>query len=62
VPHVTLLRDARAPRQAPAFDRIDWPLRDFVLVASSRDERGPLYRIAAGPFSAGLSGTDKTDK
>jgi 2'-5' RNA ligase len=61
VPHVTLLRDARVPGQALDFDRIDWPMREFVLVASDRDAQGPVYRIAAGPFGAGTADPDKTD-
>lgn len=38
-PHVTLLRDARAPRDGAPL-AIDWPVRDFVLIES----RGGEYR------------------
>jgi len=61
VPHITLLRDARAPRQAMCFRRIDWTVRDFVLVASERDPQGPLYRVVAGPFGADPDGSSHTD-
>jgi len=50
VPHVTLLRDARAPTAPIAFSPVRWVVRDFSLIASTRDAQGPLYRIEAGPF------------
>ena len=49
VPHVTLLRNAR-PAVLPAPTPIDWVLRDFVLLASERDEQGLVYRTVVGPF------------
>lgn len=45
VPHVTLLRDARAPEATRAFDPIDWMSDAFVLVESTRDEAGVRYDI-----------------
>ncbi len=50
VPHVTLLRDARAVPQLPQPAPLRWHVREFVLLASGRDEAGPVYRIVAGPF------------
>jgi 2'-5' RNA ligase len=50
VPHVSLLRNARAGVELPRFPAIDWALRDFVLLASGRDAQGPVYRRVAGPF------------
>lgn len=45
-PHITLLREARAPGgQAPL--RLDWSVRDFVLVESAPDSRGSAYRVVA---------------
>lgn len=44
--HVTLLRNANCP--ADAIDdslRIEWPVRDFVLVESERKPEGASYRI-----------------
>ncbi len=45
-PHVTLLRDARAPG-IPAPLHLDWPVGDFVLVESEREPRGAEYRVLA---------------
>lgn len=53
VPHVTLVRNARAVPDLPRPNAVDWPVRDFVLVASGRDEGGPVYRVVAGPFGSG---------
>ncbi len=50
VPHVTLLREARAVPQLPQPVPLRWGIRDFVLLAAGRDEAGPVYRIVAGPF------------
>ena len=50
VPHVTLLRDARAVPQLPQLAPVRWHIRDFVLLASGRDGDGPIYRVVAGPF------------
>ena len=45
-PHVTLLRDARAAGVwAPL--RLDWPVRDFVLVESAQGPRGAEYLVRA---------------
>ncbi len=46
VPHVTLVRDARAPASLPVL-RVRWPVADFVLVESARGPRGAEYRVAA---------------
>jgi RNA 2',3'-cyclic 3'-phosphodiesterase len=45
-PHLTLLRDARAPGVAARL-HLDWAVRDFVLVESARDDEGPAYRVVA---------------
>ena len=52
VPHVTLLRDARAPTAPLAFQPVQWAVQHFALIASTRDAQGPLYRIDAGPLGA----------
>lgn len=55
VPHMTLLRNARAPQSLPAIgsmEPIEWTARDFVLLASQRDADGSVYREAAEPFGA----------
>ncbi len=43
VPHMTLIRDARAPALPPPF-ALDWPIDDFALVESAR---GAEYRVLA---------------
>jgi 2'-5' RNA ligase len=43
-PHITLLRDARAPAILPPLELV-WPVRDFVLVESGRGARGAEYRL-----------------
>jgi 2'-5' RNA ligase len=45
VPHVTLVRGARAPAALPPL-RITWQLREFVLVESGSGASGADYRIA----------------
>ncbi len=45
-PHITLLRDARAPGVPAPLD-LDWPVGDFVLVESARNVQGPAYRVVA---------------
>jgi 2'-5' RNA ligase len=50
VPHITLLRNARAPQSLPVIEPIEWTAREFVLLASERDEEGPVYREAADPL------------
>jgi len=58
VPHITLIRDTRAPAVLPPL-AFDWPVRDFALVESARDERSMVYRViaqwplAARPGAAG---------
>ena len=53
VPHVTLVRNARPPKEEwPTLNPVEWPVNGFALVSSERDESGPYYRIAAGPFQA----------
>lgn len=51
VPHITLLRDAKPPKEMPGLPAVNWTAEGFALLASERDERGPRYRIAAGPFA-----------
>ena len=45
-PHVTLLRDARAPG-VPAPLHLDWPVGEFVLVESVPGPRGAEYHVRA---------------
>ena len=45
-PHVTLLRDARAPG-TPAPLHLGWSVRDFVLVESAHAPHGAAYRVLA---------------
>ncbi len=45
VPHVTLLRDAHAPRTVPALPAIDWRPGAFVLVQSVALPAGGRYEI-----------------
>ncbi len=45
VSHVTLLRDARAPRAMPALDPIEWRCDGFALVRSVALSRGSEYRV-----------------
>lgn len=45
-PHITLLRDARAPG-VPVPLHLDWPVGDFVLVESARGPRGAEYHVVA---------------
>ncbi len=51
VPHITLLRHARAPQSFPAIEPIEWTAREFVLLVSQRDDDGPIYRSLGQPFS-----------
>ena len=44
VPHVTLLRDARQPREMPVVAPIAWNLDGFVLVRSPAG-RGAAYEV-----------------
>lgn len=47
-PHVTLLRHSRwRDESLPGMAAVRWPVRDFALVQSLRDERGPHYRVLA---------------
>ncbi len=41
VPHLTVLRDAEAALDASLTDPVRWPVRDFVLVASSLQPPAP---------------------
>ncbi len=45
VSHVTLLRDAREPREMPALDPIEWRLDGFALVRSVALPQGSRYEI-----------------
>ncbi|HEY6240183.1 MAG TPA: RNA 2',3'-cyclic phosphodiesterase [Burkholderiales bacterium] len=45
VSHVTLLRDARAPKSMPALSPIEWRLAGFALVQSVTLPRGSRYEI-----------------
>jgi 2'-5' RNA ligase len=46
--HVTLLRKAGAAEALPAFEAIDWPVAEWVLVESCRSGSGAAYRRLAG--------------
>lgn len=46
VPHVTLVRDARAPAALLPL-AFDWRIREFALIESARAARGPEYRVLA---------------
>lgn len=50
VPHMTLLRNARAPQSLPVIEPIEWTAREFVLLASRRDAEGPVYRSLGQAF------------
>ena len=41
--HVTLLRKASAPPRVPPPPRVEWPVRDLLLVRSRTSPRGPSY-------------------
>lgn len=56
VAHITLLRDARAPREFPGLDPVRWQAGGFALIASENDRSGPHYRMAAPLF--GGAGTE----
>ena len=43
--HVTLLRDARAPRAMPELKPIRWDLEGFALVQSQLQAAGSRYQI-----------------
>ena len=47
-PHVTLLRKAHAVDVLPEFEPIDWPVDEWVLVASCHSSEGAGYRRLAG--------------
>ena len=47
-PHITLLRHAQwSDAPLPQMDTVRWPAREFVLVQSLSDERGPRYKVLA---------------
>ena len=53
VAHVTVVRNARPPKEGwPTLNPVNWAVNGFSLISSERDESGPHYRIAAGPFTA----------
>ena len=45
--HVTLVRNARPPRELPPLPQVDWPVQEFTLVRSSVDSKGSTYDILA---------------
>ncbi len=45
-PHVTLIRDARAPAESTPLD-FEWRVRDFTLIESAHDGRRVIYRVIA---------------
>jgi 2'-5' RNA ligase len=47
-PHVTLLRHSKwSDTPLPEMAAVHWPVADFVLVQSLRDENGPHYEVLA---------------
>jgi len=53
VAHVTMVRNARPPREDwPTLNPVEWAVNGFSLISSERDESGPYYRTAAGPFAS----------
>lgn len=46
VPHMTLIRDARAPATLLPL-AFDWPVADFALIESAHEARGIAYRVLA---------------
>jgi len=53
VPHITMVRNARPPKEEwPTLLPVEWNVNGFVLVSSARDESGPYYRIVGEPFEA----------
>jgi 2'-5' RNA ligase len=46
MPHITLIRDARAPAALPSLE-FDWRVPDFALIESARDAMGVAYRVRA---------------
>ena len=48
--HVTLLRNASAPKSVAPLPKVDWPVDEFVLVSSNRSSYEALERF---PLSAG---------
>lgn len=43
--HVTLIREARAPKQLPVLAPLEWPLTEFVLMNSELLPEGPRYEV-----------------
>jgi 2'-5' RNA ligase len=43
--HVTLIRDARAPRALPPPPALEWPVTQFTLVNSVLGPEGPSYAV-----------------
>lgn len=44
-PHVTLVHRARRPPTRNSMPPLAWPVADFVLACSERDDEGPRYRV-----------------
>lgn len=54
VPHLTLLRNARRAPAMPKMAAIRWPVSEFVLVQSLRQDRGIRYEVLRRwPLAAG---------
>jgi len=43
--HVTLIRQARAPKRLPALQALEWPVTEFLLVNSNLGPAGPSYEV-----------------
>jgi 2'-5' RNA ligase len=43
--HITLIRKASPPGPLPAIPVVSWPVREFVLVRSDRDDSGSTYVV-----------------
>lgn len=43
--HITLIRKASPPGPLPAIPAVPWPVSEFVLVRSDRDDSGSTYVV-----------------
>lgn len=43
--HLTLVRKADPPKQLPPLPRLEWPVREFVLVRSALSAGGSSYEV-----------------
>ena len=43
--HITLIREARAPKDIPELPRVSWPVDEVVLVRSRLSPKGSSYEV-----------------